>query len=150
MSVVTLGVASDHAGFKLKAALVEYLQSSGVTVEDFGPVEANRCDYPDFAHKVCEAIQQNTIQAGVLVCGTGIGMSMTANKHVGIRAAVVSDVFSARATKQHNNANVLCLGERVVGIGLAQEIVDAWLGATFEGGRHQGRIDKMMSWEQNR
>ena len=150
MSVVTLGIASDHAGFTLKSALVEHLQSSGVTVEDFGPVEANRCDYPDFAHKVCEAIQQNTIQAGVLVCGTGIGMSMTANKHVGIRAAVVSDVFSARATKQHNNANVLCLGERVVGIGLAQEILDAWLGATFEGGRHQGRIDKMMSWEQNR
>ena len=77
-------------------------------------------------------------------------MSMTANKHTGIRAAVVSDVFSARATKQHNNANVLCLGERVVGVGLAQEILDAWLDATFEGGRHQGRIDKMMSWEQNR
>ena len=150
MSVVTLGVASDHAGFSLKVALVEYLQSRGVTVEDFGPVEATRCDYPDFAHKVCEAIQRNTVQAGILVCGTGIGMSMTANKHTGIRAAVVSDVFSARATKQHNNANVLCLGERVVGVGVAQEILDAWLDATFEGGRHQGRIDKMMSWEQNR
>ena len=150
MSGFTLGVASDHAGFSLKLALVEYLQSAGITIQDFGPTEATRCDYPDFAHKVCEAVQQEAVQAGLLVCGTGIGMSMTANKHVGIRAAVVSDVFSARATKQHNNANVLCLGERVVGVGLAQEIVDAWMNATFEGGRHQGRIDKLMSWEQNR
>lgn len=150
MSVSLLGIASDHAGFSLKSALVQHLESRGVTVQDFGPAEATRCDYPDFAHAICEAIQQETIQAGVLICGTGIGMSMTANKHVGIRAAVVSDVFSARATKQHNNANVLCLGERVVGVGLAQDILDAWVTATFEGGRHQGRIDKMMSWEQNR
>ena len=147
MSSVALGIASDHAGFSLKSALIEHLESSGFTVQDFGPTEAIRCDYPDFAHRVCEAIQQDVIQVGVLVCGTGIGMSMTANKHAGIRAAVVSDVFSARATKQHNNANVLCLGERVVGVGLAQEIVDAWMTAVFEGGRHQGRIDKMMSWE---
>ncbi len=145
-----VGIASDHAGFSLKSELVAHLESNGIAIQDFGPAEATRCDYPDFAHKVCEALQQNTIQAGVLVCGTGIGMSITANKHVGIRAAVVSDVFSARATKQHNNANILCLGERVVGVGLAQEIVQAWMTATFEGGRHQGRIDKMMSWEQNR
>ena len=144
------GIASDHAGYALKSSLVDFLQSSGVSIQDYGPVEPTRCDYPDFAHTVCTAIQQGEVQAGILVCGTGIGMSMTANKHTGIRAAVVSDVFSARATKQHNNANILCLGERVVGQGLAQEIVMAWLEATFEGGRHQSRIDKMMAWEQNR
>jgi ribose 5-phosphate isomerase B len=142
-----LGIASDHAGYALKSSLVDFLQSRDVLVRDYGPVEPIRCDYPDFAHTVCAAIQNDEIMAGILVCGTGIGMSMTANKHTGIRAAVVSDVFSARATKQHNNANVLCLGERVVGQGLAQEIVMAWLEATFEGGRHQNRIDKMMSWE---
>ena len=150
MNAITLGIASDHAGFSLKRALIAHLESNGFAVQDFGPVEAIRCDYPDYAHKVCEVVQRGFVQAGVLICGTGIGMSMTANKHAGIRAAVVSDVFSARATKQHNDANILCLGERVVGVGLAQDILDAWLFATFEGGRHQGRIDKMMSWEQNR
>ena len=145
-----LGIASDHAGYTLKSSLVEFLQLKGITVQDVGPSEPVRCDYPDFAHTLCSAIQEQQIHAGILVCGTGIGMSMTANKHTGIRAAVVSDVFSARATKQHNNANILCLGERVVGQGLAQEIVMAWLEATFEGGRHQNRIDKMMSWDQNR
>ena len=150
MTPLTLGIASDHAGFLLRKALIAHLESNDIRVQDFGPTEPTRCDYPDFAHRVCEAVQEGTVQMGVLVCGTGIGMSITANKHVGIRAAVVSDVFSARATKQHNDANILCLGERVVGVGLAQDIVDAWLIATFEGGRHQGRIDKMMSWEQNR
>lgn len=145
-----VGIASDHAGFGLKQVLVEHLTKRGLTVIDFGPVEPERCDYSDFAHALCHSMQQNEIAEGVLVCGTGIGMSMTANKHIGIRAAVVSDVFSAKATKQHNNANVLCMGERVVGAGLAQEIVDTWLDSTFEGGRHQNRIDKMMSWEQNR
>ena len=145
-----LGIASDHAGYALKSSLVAFLQSKGVSVQDFGPPEPVRCDYPDFAHTVCSAIQESKVDSGVLVCGTGIGMSMTANKHAGIRAAVVSDVFSARATKQHNDANILCLGERVVGDGLAKEIVMAWLEATFEGGRHQNRIDKMMSWEENR
>ena len=145
-----LGIASDHAGHTLRSSLVHFLRLKGITVQDFGPLDPVRCDYPDFAHMVCSAVQDNQVHAGVLVCGTGIGMSMTANKHIGIRAAVVSDVFSARATKQHNNANIICLGERVVGQGLAEEIVMAWLEATFEGGRHQSRIDKMMAWEQNR
>lgn len=150
MTLRRVGIASDHAGFALKSILIKHLEARGIAVLDFGPVKPERCDYPDFAHALCQSIQQNEIAEGILVCGTGIGMSMTANKHLGIRAAVVSDVFSAKATKQHNNANVLCLGERVVGAGLAEEIVDTWLGATFEGGRHQGRIDKMMSWEQSR
>jgi len=144
-----VGIASDHAGFALKSTLIKHLETREIEVLDFGPFKPERCDYPDFAHALCQSIQHNEIAEGILVCGTGIGMSMTANKHLGIRAAVVSDVFSAKATKQHNNANVLCLGERVVGAGLAEEIVDAWLNATFEGGRHQGRIDKMMAWQQN-
>lgn len=143
-----LAIASDHAGFALKTTLLEYLISRGYAVEDLGPQSATRCDYPDYAHAVCNAIQSGDADAGVLICGTGIGVSMTANKHVGIRAAVVSDPFSAKATKQHNNANVLCMGERVVGVGLAQEILDVWLSAEFEGGRHQMRIDKMMAYDQ--
>lgn len=143
-----LAIASDHAGFTLKSTLLEYLISQGYAVTDLGPESATRCDYPDYAHAVCSAIQSGDADAGVLICGTGIGVSMTANKHVGIRAAVVSDAFSAKATKQHNNANVLCMGERVVGVGLALEILDAWLSAEFEGGRHQMRIDKMMAYDQ--
>lgn len=144
----TILLASDHAGYSLKEALKEHLRQQGIVVKDLGPEQPERCDYPDFAHALCLSIQSGLYEQGVLMCGTGIGMSMTANKHRGIRAAVVSDVFSARATKQHNDANVLCLGERVVGVGLAQEIVDAWLKAEFEGGRHQMRIEKMMSWDQ--
>lgn len=144
---ISLAIASDHGGFILKRTLSTYLEAKGISISDFGVSEPVRCDYPDYAHKVCQAIQHGHVTAGILVCGTGVGMSMTANKHQGIRAAVVSDVFSAQATKQHNNANVLCLGERVVGAGLAQAIVDAWLESEFEGGRHQTRIDKLMSWD---
>jgi len=144
----TILLASDHAGYSLKEAIKEHLRQQGIVVKDLGPEQPERCDYPDFAHALCLSVQSGLYERGILVCGTGIGMSMTANKHRGIRAAVVSDVFSARATKQHNDANVLCLGERVVGVGLAQEIVDAWLKAEFEGGRHQMRIEKMMSWDQ--
>ena len=143
-----LVLASDHAGFSLKQELISFLQSKdGVLVQDLGPHSPERCDYPDFAHRLCQAIQNEEATLGILVCGTGIGMSMTANKHAGIRAAVVSDVFSAKATRLHNDANVLCLGERVVGVGLAQEIVDAFISTSFEGGRHQARIDKMMSYD---
>jgi ribose 5-phosphate isomerase B len=143
-----LVIASDHAGLELKKFIIEHLESRGVKIVDLGPFEKRRCDYPDYAQLVCEKIQQDHYQLGILVCGTGIGMSMSANKHNGIRAAVVSDVFSAQATRQHNNANVLCLGERVIGIGVAGKIVDAWYGASFEGGRHQDRVTKMMKIEE--
>ena len=148
MSQNSLVIASDHAGINLKEFIVDHLLNKGVDVIDLGPKVKQRCDYPDYAHLVCEQIQSGEAELGILVCGTGIGMSMTANKHCGIRAAVISDAFSAEATRLHNNANVLCLGERVVGIGLAGSIVDAWFNATFEGGRHQGRIDKMMSYDE--
>lgn len=144
MHIVT---GSDHAGFELKQALKGFLESQGHTVEDKGTLVKERCDYPDYAAAVAGAVATGEAEWGLLICGSGIGMSMSANKVAGIRAAVVSDAFSARATRQHNNANVLCLGERVVGVGLAQEILSAWLSAEYEGGRHQTRIDKMMALE---
>ena len=144
MHIVT---GSDHAGFELKQALKGFLESQGHTVEDKGTLVKERCDYPDYAAAVAGAVATGEAEWGLLICGSGIGMSMSANKVAGIRAAVVSDAFSARATRQHNNANILCLGERVVGVGLAQEILSAWLSAEYEGGRHQTRIDKMMALE---
>ena len=140
-------VASDHAGFQLKHVAIEHLIERGLEVVDLGPEEASRCDYPDYAERVCQSIQEGEVSWGILVCGTGIGMSMTANKFQGIRAAVVTDAFCASATRHHNDANVLCLGERVVGIGLAKNILDAWCEASFEGGRHQKRLDKLHSME---
>ena len=137
-------VACDHAAFARKNQLKEYLQSKGLRVLDVGTHDEERCDYPDFAVAACTSIQQGQATWGLLVCGTGIGMSMAANRCTGIRAAVVSDCFSAVATRQHNDANVLCLGSRVVGVGLAKQILDAWCSASFEGGRHQARIEKMM------
>ena len=143
-----VAVGSDHAGYHLKEQVKLYLKDKGYDVIDCGPEQPERCDYPDFAVQLCSSIQKDSASWGVLVCGTGIGMSMTANKMKGIRAAVVSDPFSASATRAHNNANVLCLGERVVGVGLAQAILDAWCSTEFEGGRHQARIDKMMNVEE--
>ena len=140
-----VAIGCDHAAFELKQLLKQYLLERGYRVLDVGVEQAARCDYPDYAAKVCAEIRNGTVDWGVLLCGTGIGMSMAANKFPNIRAAVVSDCFSAAATRQHNDANVLCLGSRVVGIGLAKQILDSWCGASFEGGRHQARIDKMMN-----
>jgi ribose 5-phosphate isomerase B len=143
---MTVFAASDHAGFRLRQALVEHLRARGVEVIDLGPVAPERCDYPDFAAQVARRVAAGE-GLGLLICGTGVGMSMAANKVAGIRAAVVSDVFSAQATRAHNDCNVLCMGERVVGVGLAMSIVDAWLAAEFEGGRHAGRIAKIHALE---
>jgi len=144
MQIVT---GSDHAGFELKTELIAFLEGLGHTVEDKGTLVKERCDYPDYAASVARSVAGGEADWGLLVCGSGIGMAMSANKVNGIRAAVVSDTFSARATRLHNDANVLCLGERVVGVGLATDIVQAWLDAEYEGGRHQARIDKMMALE---
>lgn len=138
-----VAVASDHAGFHLKTNCVTWLNELGYSVTDLGPEQAERCDYPDFAHQLCQLITKGEVDWGVLVCGTGIGMSMTANKHAGIRAALITDPFCAAATREHNNANVLCMGERVIGSALAKSILDAFSKASFEGGRHQTRINKM-------
>lgn len=145
-----IAIANDHGGFYLKEAIVRHLNENGLTVLDLGTKTAiESADYPDYAKLVSEKIIENQANLGILCCGTGIGMSISANKVPGIRAAVVSDVFSAQATKAHNNANVLCLGERVIGEGLALMIVDTWLNATFEQGRHQRRVDKISTLEKN-
>ena len=136
-------VGSDHAGLVLKNDLMSYMSERGLEPVDLGTHDTSSCDYPDFAEKVARAVAAGESPWGLLVCGTGVGMSMAANKVPGVRAAVISDTFSAAATRQHDNANVLCLGERVVGAGLARAILDAWLGASFEGGRHQRRVNKM-------
>lgn len=140
-------IGCDHAGLHLKRLLGERLLALGHQVQDLGTDDAASCDYPDFAQAVAFAVADGQADQGLLVCGTGVGMSIAANKVAGVRAAVVSDTFSARSTRQHNDANVLCLGERVVGAGLALDILDAWLGATYEGGRHQRRVDKISALE---
>lgn len=138
-----VAMGSDHAGLELKRVLADHLRVAGHDVLDLGTDDERSCDYPDFAKAVCDVVRSGTAERGVLVCGTGQGMAMTANKVPGIRAAVVSDTFSARMAMMHNDARVLCLGQRVVGAGLAVEILNAWLSATFEGGRHANRVAKM-------
>lgn len=137
-----IAIGSDHAGYDLRKVVAQHLADRGVEVVDKGVAEKSSVDYPDFARAVTDAVTAGEAELGVLVCGTGVGMSMAANRVPGIRAAVVSDTFSARATRQHNDCNVLCLGERVVGPGLATDLVDAWLDAEFEGGRHLRRVKK--------
>lgn len=132
-------LASDHVGFSLKSAIILHLSSLDHHVEDHGTHSAERCDYPTFARRLCHAVL-NKGGSGILICGTGAGMSMAANRIPGIRAALCSCEFLARATRQHNDANVLCLGERITGKGLAFAIVDGFLSTNFEGGRHQRRV----------
>ena len=138
-------VGSDHAGLVLKDHLAARLRAQGHEVDDLGTNTAASVDYPDLAVAVARAIAGARAECGLLVCGTGQGMAMTANRIPGIRAAVCSETFSARASRAHNDANVLCIGQRVVGAGLAEDIVDAFLGTDFEGGRHAGRLEKMMA-----
>jgi ribose 5-phosphate isomerase B len=138
-----VAIGSDHAGFQLKRLIADHLRQQGHEVADLGTHEETSTDYPDRAYAVADAIHAGVADVGVLCCGSGQGMAMAANKVAGIRAAVVADPFSARLAKQHNDANVLCLGQRVVGDGLAIECVDSWLSATFEGGRHQRRVDRI-------
>ena len=142
-----IAIGADHGGFELKEHIVKYLTDKGLDVKDFGTYSEASVDYPDCAAPVCKAVQAGTAQCGILICGTGIGISMAANKYKGIRAALCGDVYSAKMTKQHNNSNIICMGGRVIGRELAFMIVDAWLEAEFEGGRHQNRIDKIHAVE---
>lgn len=135
-----LAIGADHGGVELKARIADHLRALGHDVQDVGTFGPESCDYPDFAAGVARRVTSGGVERGILVCGTGQGMAMTANRFPGVRAAVVSDTFSARMSREHNDANVLCLGARVVGPGLAQDIVDSFLGARFEGGRHQRRV----------
>lgn len=136
-------LASDHAGLTLKNAIKKTLYAEGRLIEDLGTNSKDSVDYPDLAHYLAKKLSKGEATRGILVCGTGIGMSIAANRHPGVRAAVVSDVFSARMSRLHNDANVLCLGERVVTPEIADEIVKTWLDTAFEGGRHQKRIKKI-------
>lgn len=141
-------IGSDHGGLCLKAALGSYLTRRGFQVTDAGTNDENSVDYPDFGQKVAESVITGQAELGILICGTGIGMSIAANKIPGIRAALVTDVFMARMAKEHNNANILVLGGRVLDEQKACDLVGAWLDATFEGGRHQNRLDKITALEQ--
>lgn len=136
-------LGSDHGGYALKMELIAELEKRGLDHEDLGCADTSSVDYPDYAHGVAERVAQGQADLGVLICGTGIGMSMAANKHRGVRAALCTDCYTAEMTRKHNDANVLCLGGRVVGPGVALKILDAFLGNEFEGGRHQRRVQKI-------
>ena len=143
-----IAIGSDHAAFNLKQVIIEHLEATvGVEVLDLGPTSAARCDYPDYAGKVADAILAGEAQLGVLICGTGIGISIAANKRAGIRAALCHDTTTARLARVHNDAQIVCFGARIVGTQVATDIVDAFLAAEFEGGRHVGRIQKIHALE---
>ena len=135
-----LVIGCDHAAFELKEKLKSHLIDRGFAVEDVGAYSTDSCDYPVFAAKLCQKILCGEFDTGILLCGTGIGMSIAANKYKGIRAACCSDTFSARMAREHNNANVLCIGSRVLGTGLAFDLADTYLDTAFEGGKHQRRV----------
>lgn len=139
-----VAIGADHGGFRAKQALIDHIKSQGFTVQDLGTDSEESCDYPDIAHDVSRAVAEGKFDVGILICGTGIGMSMAANKIPGIRAALCSDTFSARMARAHNDSNVLCLGARVLGQGLMFDIVDIYLQGRFEtGGRHTRRVEKI-------
>ncbi len=142
-----IAIGSDHGGFELKGYVIKHLQEKGIEVKDFGTYSEDSVDYPDCAKPVCEAVLNGECESGILICGTGIGISIAANKFNGIRAALCSDVFSATMSKEHNNANIICLGGRVLGRELAFMIVDAYLNAKHQGGRHSDRIKKIHAIE---
>lgn len=141
---ISLALASDHAGFDVKETLKAYLtETLGIDVIDLGPERAERCDYPDFAAAVAGHVQNHTHGRGILICGSGIGMSMTVNRFAGVRGALVHNGLAARLSRQHNDANVLCLGARLIGIEVAKDAINGFLETAFEGGRHQGRVSKI-------
>lgn len=143
-----LAIGSDHAGYVLKEKVKEALRNAGHEVEDYGCNSTDSIDYPDFGYAVAHAVADGTCERGVLICMTGVGMSMVANKVKGIRAALCHDLLTAQMSRQHNNANVLTMGSHCVSAALALEIVKTWMEAQFEGGRHQRRIDKIMSGQE--
>lgn len=142
-----IALACDHGGFALKEEVRAWLDSRQIAYQDFGAFSEESCDYPDMAKLACDAVVDGRCEKALLFCGTGIGISIAANKMDGIRAACCSDYFSAKYTRLHNDANALCMGGRVVGAGLACEMVDVFLHTDFEGGRHQRRVDKLIALE---
>ncbi len=136
-------IATDHAGLDLKNFTKAFLEDKGIEVVDLSPTTTDRVDYPDYASKVAQSVQKDKDSKGILICGTGIGMSLAANKYDGIRAALTHDAYTARMAREHNDANILCFGERVVGKGVVEDILNSWLTSEFEGGRHANRVEKI-------
>jgi len=136
-------IATDHAGVVIKESVKKMVEDLGHEIIDLGPFSTDRVDYPDYAHKLATTVLEDTGSFGILICGTGIGMSLAANKHHGIRAALCHDAYTAEMARAHNDANVLCFGERVVGIGVIESILKAWSTTQFEGGRHANRVAKI-------
>lgn len=141
MENLVIAIGSDHGGFEYKNLISDHLKQKGIDVIDVGTYSKDSCDYPEIARKVTANISEHKAQKGILICGSGIGMSIVANKTKGIRAALCSETTSARLSRQHNNSNVLCMGQRLIGETMALEIVDTWLDTEFLGGRHQHRVD---------
>ncbi|GAA5112101.1 ribose 5-phosphate isomerase B [Orbus sasakiae] len=142
-----IAIGCDHVGIILKQDIVDFLKTKNIEVIDFGANSTERTDYPIYAKAVAEAVTSKQADLGILICGTGVGISIAANKHHGIRAIVCSDPYSAKLSREHNNTNVLAFGSRVIGLELAKMIVEQWLNAEFEGGRHQNRIDQIAQIE---
>ncbi|WP_167628376.1 ribose 5-phosphate isomerase B [Listeria valentina] len=147
MSALTVAIASDHGGIELRKSIVQLLESLGITYQEFGPETPESVDYPELAFTVSEKVKSGEVDRGILICGTGVGMSIAANKVPGIRCALVGDTFTAHATREHNDSNVIALGARVIGPGLASDIVKIWLHTEYEGGRHANRIDQINAFE---
>ncbi len=145
-----IAIASDHAGRELKDDLKEYINSIGLEAIDMGVNNDQSVDYPDYGSPVAEKVSTGEFTRAILICGTGVGMSILANKYAGVRAALVGDVYTARMAKEHNDANILVIGGRVIGKGLAREMVKTWLETVFQGGRHQRRLDKISDIEKKR
>jgi ribose 5-phosphate isomerase B len=143
-----IAIGADHAGYELKQKLKDYLAKQGYELRDEGTVSTESVDYPDFARKVGEDVAEKSVDVGILVCGSGIGMAIAANKVPGVRAANVSSEYEAQMSREHNDANVLTIGSRILDEGTAEKIVDTWLKAQFAGGRHQKRVDKIMQIEE--
>lgn len=144
-----IAIGSDHAGYELKKAVTAWLRENKIPYMEFGCMEGESCDYPQVAEEVCGRVINGSADNAILICGTGIGISMAANKVNGIRAALCTDSYMAKYTRLHNDANVLCMGGRVIGAGVAEEIVDTFLHTDFEGGRHQRRVDMISAIESN-
>lgn len=149
MNFLKIAIGSDHGGFYLKKIIMDHLEEKGILYEDVGCFTSDSVDYPDIAFPLAKRVAKGEFDRGIIICGTGIGVSIVANKVPGIRAAVCSDCFSAKASREHNDANILALGERVIGPGLAKEILNVWLEAEFQGGRHETRVNKIKTLERN-
>jgi ribose 5-phosphate isomerase B len=145
-----IGLACDHGGFELKEELKDFLKSMGLETIDMGSFHEDSVDYPDYGIVLAEKVSRNELERGILICGTGIGMSIVANKFAGVRAALVNDLYSARCSREHNDANILVIGGRIVGREVAKEIVKVWLNTSFAGGRHKRRLEKIEALEKEK